>query len=409
MEKKVFKTGEIITPEFMNQLQDAIKETESEVGEHYGKFEELVTALMRVFTSNFDTYSVSKGGVTLTESGDGITLTRSTEGGTYELSISEEGILISASYRGISRNVKLSYDMFSQILSTAGGVEIHDAIIDFVAPGGNTVLASIRYSEGKISFSKPISITGDIESSGWVKAYYGIDFGTWKIVNGGYGTLVISKVIDGNAVNVITVGYDDAGTVDVNRKIIAKKGISGVLVSGKRVLETDSNFIVKKDGANSDGNVTAEGGVTAGQGRITMKDNDAENRPAGVWMSNGQSGTNNKQASMALGTDGKLHISGTNGIAAGPMSVAGNLDISGHVLLDYGFAEDYKSVILTTGDLDISSTTFKNRYEAGSTLKIVNASDSSIRVTLGSGHTSDIEAYSFADFFKYGNLWYKQD
>ena len=408
MNKKIFKTGDIITPEFLNKVQDAIKETESEVGEHYGEFEELVKALMSVFSPNFDTYSVSKGGVTLTESGNGITLARSTEGETYELSISEEGILISSSYRGISRNVKLSSDMLSQILSTAGGVEIHDAIIDFVAPGGNTVLASIRYSEGKISFSKPISITGDIESSAWVKAYYGIDFGTWKIVNGSYGNLIISKVIDGNAISVITVGYDDAGTVDVNRKIIAKKGISGALVSGKMVLETDSNFIVKKSGANSDGNVTAEGGVTAGQGRITMKDNDAENRPAGVWMGNGQSGANNKQASMALGTDGKLYISGTNGIEAGPMAVVGNLDISGHVLLNYGRAEDYKSVILTTDNLDISSTTFKNRYETGSTLKIVNASGSSIRVTLDSGYTRDIEAYSFADFFKYGNLWYKQ-
>ena len=148
--------------------------------------------------------------------------------------------------------------------------------------------------------------------------------------------------------------------------------------------------------------------MTAGQGRITMKDNDAENRPAGVWMGNGQSGANNKQASMALGTDGKLHISGTNGIEAGPMAVVGNLDISGHVLLNYGRAEDYKSVILTTDNLDISSTTFKNRYETGSTLKIVNASGSSIRVTLDSGYTRDIEAYSFADFFKYGNLWYKQ-
>lgn len=80
MEKKVFKTGEIITPEFMNQLQDAVKETESEVSEHYGEFEELVTALMRVFTSNFDTYSVSKDGFTATLDGKGIQIGSSTGG-----------------------------------------------------------------------------------------------------------------------------------------------------------------------------------------------------------------------------------------------------------------------------------------------------------------------------------------
>ena len=77
MEKKVFKTGEIITPEFMNQLQDAMKENESEVGEHYGEFEELVTALMRVFTSNFDTYSVSKDGFTATLDGKSLSFTSS--------------------------------------------------------------------------------------------------------------------------------------------------------------------------------------------------------------------------------------------------------------------------------------------------------------------------------------------
>ena len=127
MEKKVFKTGEIITPEFMNQLQDAVKETESEVSEHYGEFEELVTALMRVFTSNFDTYSVSKDGYIFSLGCDIFRLENTTDQLNPKIiEILSNLLKISQRYKWLelsSDEIKI-YDEFNSVKISPNGIEV---------------------------------------------------------------------------------------------------------------------------------------------------------------------------------------------------------------------------------------------------------------------------------------------
>ncbi len=72
MEKKVFKTGEIVTPEFLNQIQDVINE-QNEV------FSQLKTALLEVFSDEFDEYTLVGysrllGEIIMTLSGNGLGL-----------------------------------------------------------------------------------------------------------------------------------------------------------------------------------------------------------------------------------------------------------------------------------------------------------------------------------------------
>lgn len=155
MEKKVFKTGEIITPEFMNQLQDAVKETESEVSEHYGEFEELVTALMRVFTSNFDTYSVSKDGFTATLDGKSLTI------GNGQTSISLKpgngGIAVSVNGGdGVSVNPLEGISFYGP---GALGLKLERGKITITgAKQGSSFPVEINVNEGELNIDSPLAI-----------------------------------------------------------------------------------------------------------------------------------------------------------------------------------------------------------------------------------------------------------
>lgn len=163
MEKKVFKTGEIITPEFMNQLQDAIKETESEVGEHYGEFEELVTALMSVFTSNFDTYSVSKDGFTATLDGKRLVI------GNGSISISLEpgnsGLVISHNGAG-SVNVN-PLQGISFYGPGADGLELKRNLIKIIGSlQGSAFPVEIKVIDGKLYIDTTLRIGGGLDVNG---------------------------------------------------------------------------------------------------------------------------------------------------------------------------------------------------------------------------------------------------
>lgn len=162
MEKKVFKTGEIITPEFMNQLQDAVKETESEVSEHYDEFEELVTALMRVFTSNFDTYSVSKDGFTATLDGKRLVI------GNGSISISLEpgnsGLVISHNGAG---NVNVGSTNISFNGPGSDGLELGRNLIKIIGSlQGSNFPVEIKVIDGKLYIDTTLRIGGGLDVNG---------------------------------------------------------------------------------------------------------------------------------------------------------------------------------------------------------------------------------------------------
>ena len=159
MEKQVFKTGEIVTPEFLNKVQDTINETQSDVDNHYGEFEELVTALMRVFTSNFDTYSVSKDGFTATLDGKSLTI------GNGQTSISLKpgngGIDVSVNGGG---GVSVNLNGISFYGPGADGLELKRNLIKIIgALSSSAFPVEIRVNEGKLCIDNPVNIEGVLE------------------------------------------------------------------------------------------------------------------------------------------------------------------------------------------------------------------------------------------------------
>ena len=154
----------------------------------------------------------------------------------------------------------------------------------------------------------------------------------------------------------------------------------------------------------TNGNVSASGDVTAKNGKAVLSGNSQ--RPAGLWMNDGAS-SNKKEASVAMDTDGLLHISGDGGVEIG-----GIVKFSGRMTLDYGFPDNKKSVILASANLDISVNDYKDSYPSGTTLRIVNYNSTQINVTYRSNTPRAIGGHSFADFFIVeisGNkLWFVQ-
>lgn len=213
MEKKVFKTGEIITPEFMNQLQDAIKETESEVGEHYGEFEELVTALMRVFTSNFDTYSVSKDGYKITIGGaTGIELSHVSRPGEQKLTFypgelrcllnDNSGFVLNRQYlQFISENLNFFLDPINKLLTW--NVDNNDFIN--ISPDAVSINIIIK------------ALNGLIVDGGLLRTNVGIQVAqNWRIVGGNNNSLVLQRLSNNGATEDCLIIRSD-GFVTINK------------------------------------------------------------------------------------------------------------------------------------------------------------------------------------------------
>lgn len=92
----------------------------------------------------------------------------------------------------------------------------------------------------------------------------------------------------------------------------------------------------------------------------------------------------------------------------GSTVTSGNVDVGGHLIYNYGFFSDHRSMVFVSEDTDISVASFKNAYEDGSTVKIVNYGNESITVTVGTSETASVGAHRFIELVKYSGAWYRE-
>lgn len=277
-------------------------------------------------------------------------------------------IVISKTQRGgMTSQVAIGPDYIRQLSSGLLGIAISDGMLKIVSPDGTQTIAQLSYGNDKFSTDHGLDVGGNVDATGPIKST---------------GGAVVGKSLEATAGGVQATG--DISTSNGN-------------LSGKNVNATGNI-------RTTNGNVSASGDVTAKNGKAVLSGNNQ--RPAGLWMNDGAS-SNKKEASVAMDTDGLLHISGDGGVEIG-----GIVKFSGRMTLDYGFPDNKKSVILASANLDISVNDYKDSYPSGTTLRIVNYNSTQINVTYSSNTPRAIGGHSFADFFIVeisGNkLWFVQ-
>lgn len=268
---------------------------------------------------------------------------------------------------GVTSQVVIGPDYIQQLRSGLLGIALFDGGLIIVSPDGTKTIAKLSYSDSKFALDHGLDVTGGVNATGPIKSTSGA---------------VVGKSLEATAGGVQATG--DISTSNGN-------------LSGKNVNATGN---IK----TTNGNVSASGDVTAKNGKAVLSGNSQ--RPAGLWMNDGAS-SNKKEASVAMDTNGQLHISGSGGVEIG-----GIVNFSGMMTLDYGLPDNKKSVILASADLDISVNDYKDSYPSGTTLRIVNYNSNQINVTYHSNTPRAIGGHSFADFFIVeisGNkLWFVQ-
>lgn len=278
--------------------------------------------------------------------------------GDYGLAISD-----GSEHSGLSKN-RLTF-----AYGQAG--ELKEGHIVFNSDGTITIDCNLGVQgllvNGIAKFLQGLDVTGNVNATGPIKSS---------------GGAVVGKSLEATDGGVQATG--DISTSNGN-------------LSGKNVNATGN---IK----TTNGNVSASGDVTAKNGKAVLSGNSQ--RPAGLWLNDGAS-SNRKEASVAMDSNGLLHISGDAGVEIG-----GIVNFSGIMTLDYGFPDNKKSVILASANLDISVNDYKDSYPSGTTLRIVNYNSAQINVTYRSNTTRAIGAHSFADFFiveiSGSKLWFVQ-
>ena len=338
--------------EWCNQIQEEIAGLLEANGVALGASEKQLVALFsKVFASGFNSIHMSKNGSQLEADGEKLIVTKSTQGGNYTAKLDKDGMIVG--------------------FPTIGYIRYGLRKIEFLAADGTTKVGEFSLDNGKFEFDKFVDVTGGVNATGTIKSS---------------GGAVVGTSLEATAGGVQATG--DISTSNGN-------------LSGKNVNATGNI-------QTTNGNVSASGDVTAKNGKVVLSSitSGSNLRPAGLWMNDGAS-SNRKGASVAMDTDGLLHISGDGGVKIG-----GIVEFSGKTTLDYGFPENKKSVILASADLDISVNDYKDSYPSGTTLRIVNYNSTQINVTYHSNTTRAIGSHSFADFFIVeisGNkLWFVQ-
>ncbi len=162
MEKKVFKTGEIITPEFMNQLQDEVKSTQETIETHYGEFEDLVAALMRVFTENFEKYKTVKDDKEFSFDGENLKYSKkfgSDYHTNYTISASLSHNKLSLNYDSIAMGqFSLELDCYG-IACKVGDDKIWELSLNNIEfPGAKIAKTLFKFVNDYLTIDKPLSV-----------------------------------------------------------------------------------------------------------------------------------------------------------------------------------------------------------------------------------------------------------
>lgn len=213
----------------------------------------------------------------------------------------------------------------------------------------------------------------------------------------------------------VTGGVNATGPIKSTRGAVVGKSLEatagGVQATGDISTSngdlSGKNVNAKGNIRTTNGNVSASGDVTAKNGKVVIS--GISQRPAGLWMNDGES-SNKKEASVAMDTNGQLHISGDGGI-----------DIAGQVTFNVaGYSTLHKTCTMAVGswspgysaaypliatNQDVDLTTYTN-YPNCAVLTIVNTKDGGITVTCTNNETDDIPKGGFSTYLRYGGGWY---
>lgn len=297
----------------------------------------------------FNVIHIEKEGSALDADGEKLIVTGSTQGGNYTATVDKDGMIVG--------------------FPTIGYIRYGLRKIEFLAADGTTNVGEFSLDNGKFKFDKSVDVTGDVNATGPIKSTSGA---------------VVGKSLEATAGGVQATG--DISTSNGN--------LSGKNVSATGNIQT------------TNGNVSASGDVTAQNGKAVLSGNDQ--RPAGLWMNDGAS-SNKKEASVAMGTNGLLCLSGDGGV-----DIAGGQETfypTGYSLLNKPRALAQVSALsksnmapLLVSAVDVDLTAF-NDYPNQAVLTIVNTGDNTITITCTNGN-DDITKGGFATYLYVFGKWY---
>lgn len=405
MEKQVFKTGEIVTPEFLNKVQDAINETQSDVDNHYGEFEELVTALMHVFTSNFDTYSVSKDGFTATLDGKSLTI------GNGQTSISLKpgngGIVVSVNGGGgVSVNPSEGISFYGP---GALGLKLERGKITITgAKQGSSFPVEINVNEGELNIDSPLVINQLLRVFGkkivsFDKNHSISDPANFEIDYSGI-TLNAGPGQSGPRIFKIrntATGFEmlcEEGSFNISSLMnLTSYFINGTYISGTSINGQNGNFSGNLEAGNISSTGDISGKTVAGTDSVEAPKHILKGNYASIVEKYGNSEyiiIRTYVANNALTVEFPTSI-----VKLVHLEASGNLTVEGH-------ASFKGNVLPITSDVDLANNSTAANIPEKGVLTIVNT-DTSIHGVSGAvcGRVS-ISIGEAKNFVKIGGSWY---
>lgn len=280
--------------------------------------------------------------------------------GDYGLAISD-----GSEHSGLSKN--------SLTFAYGQAGELKEGHIVFNSDGTITIDCDLDVQgllvNGIAKFLQGLDVTGGVNATGQIKST---------------GGAVVGKSLEATAGGVQATG--DISTSNGN-------------LNGKNVGATGNI-------QTTNGNVSASGDVTAKNGKAVLS--GIAGRPSGLWMNDGAS-SNKKESSVAMDTNGLLHISGDAGVdIAGQVTfnIGGYSTLKKPQQMEVGsWSPDYSAVFpLIATNQDVDLTTYTN-YPNMAVLTIVNTNDGGITVACTDG-TDDIPKGGFSTYLRYGGGWY---
>lgn len=405
MEKKVIKTGEIVTPEFLNKVQDAINEMQSDVDNHYGEFEELVTALMRVFTSNFDTYSVSKDGFTATLDGKSLTIGN----GTVSISLKpgNGGIDVSVNGGGgVSVNPSEGISFYGPGVL---GLKLERGKITITgAEQGSGFPVEINVNEGELNIDSPLAINKLLRVFGkkivsFDKNHSISDPANFEIDYSGI-TLNAGPGQSGNRIFKIrntATGFEmlcEAGTFNISSLMnLTSYFINGTYISGTSINGQNGNF----SGNLEAGNISSTGDVSGKTVGAT------ESIKAPKYILNGnyaaiveKFGNNEYIIIRSNVSNNALTVEfPTSFVEMMHLKVSGNLTVEGHA--------SFKGNILPiTSEVNLANNSTAANIPEKGVLTIVNTGTHALGVSGAVCGSVSISIGEAKNFVKIGGSWY---